>query len=524
MSTTTTDASALRRVLERLVAGVHADLTRARSDYAFALHVLAGLAGLAALGQTVGTALSRMGYPFTLEWMEGGIVDHVRVVLAGKPLYREPSFAWTPFIYPPFYYWVCAAFMKVLGVSLFTARLVSVVSMVGCFGLIGAFVRREVGGLAAPLVGAGLFAITFKLTGFWLDLARVDSLFFALFLGGAYLTRFGTSPVAAAGSGLLLFLAFFTKQTGLVLALPVMLGGLGLDRRRGLITGGVFALLAVGAVQWMDLSSGGWFRYYVFEVASQHPSDWPSWHLHLMKTLWEPMPLALGLALLAVAGGALRGRAVLAFYVGVLLATWGHGFTGLLHDGGFANALIPCCGVLAILAGIGAGWIAKQLVDVRRLKAVGAGVVLVQFLALAYDQRVAVPRRRDVTSGRLMIERWRRLRDTRGEIYSPAFGYYGMLAGSEEITAHAMALSDIFKTGDPARVNPLSDDVFRSLRQRRYPTLIHDGSFSLLLSEIEVVARGSYRASGHVFEPGEEDRAWPRTGFHCRPDEVWSAP
>ena len=31
--------------------------------------------------------------------MEAGIVDHIRMVLDGRPLYREPSFEWTPFIY-----------------------------------------------------------------------------------------------------------------------------------------------------------------------------------------------------------------------------------------------------------------------------------------------------------------------------------------------------------------------------------------------------------------------------------------
>ena len=63
----------------------------------------------------------RARYPFELEWMEGGVLDHVRVVLSGQPLYRAPSVEFTPFIYTPFYYAVCAALARVFGVGFFLA-------------------------------------------------------------------------------------------------------------------------------------------------------------------------------------------------------------------------------------------------------------------------------------------------------------------------------------------------------------------------------------------------------------------
>lgn len=519
MSKTTINLAAVKAV-------IRADLTRARNDYAFAVGILLALAAVAAMVQMVGAGFARVGYPYTLEWMEGGIVDHVRVVLSGKPLYREPSFAWTPFIYPPFYYWVCAAFMKVFGVSLFWARLVSLLSTLGCLALIGAFVRKEGGGAIGALVASGLFAITFKVTGFWIDLARVDALFFLLFLGGVYLTRFGKTPLAAGISGLLLFLSFFTKQTALALSIPVLLAGMALDRRRGLITAGVAIGLGVGAVQWMDLSSGGWFRYYIFKIPSQHSSAWDEWYTFFIQTFWSPMPIALVLSLLAL-GVALRGRAVIALYAGLVIVGWVHAFTGMLHNGGYLNALIPYCGFLSILAGLAIGWVISQdgkNALVKRLQAVAIAVVFLQFGVLAYDQRAVVPRKRDLTTGNAVIERWKKLHE-HGEVLSFAFNYYGMLAGETEIHAHTMALSDVFKTNDSERISLLLQDILKTLRSYRYRTILYDASLHFVHPEVENTLRAAYHQRGQLFEPGlEDDRTWPRTGFGCRPNEIFTPP
>src|SRR5690606_7908479 len=65
----------------------------------------------------VGIAASRIGYPFDLEWMESGVIDHVRVVLSGEPLYREPSLEFTPYIYTPGYYYASALVSSVAGVG-----------------------------------------------------------------------------------------------------------------------------------------------------------------------------------------------------------------------------------------------------------------------------------------------------------------------------------------------------------------------------------------------------------------------
>ncbi len=163
-------------------------------------------------------ALSRIGYPFDLEWMEGGSVDHVRRILAGQPLYVAPSLSFIPFIYPPFYYLLSAAVAKIIGIGFLPLRLISFTSSIGCFWLILRIVRRETGAWRPALLAAGIFAATFRHSGAWFDLARVDSLFLFLLLAGVYGIRSRPTAATFALSGVLFALSFLTKQA----ALPVI--------------------------------------------------------------------------------------------------------------------------------------------------------------------------------------------------------------------------------------------------------------------------------------------------------------
>src|SRR5579859_2021760 len=74
------------------------------------------LAGAAAhLAAFLFVAAARLTYPFELEWIEGGLVDEVRAVLAGAPLYAAPNIHQVAFIYPPLYLYASAALSAVAG-------------------------------------------------------------------------------------------------------------------------------------------------------------------------------------------------------------------------------------------------------------------------------------------------------------------------------------------------------------------------------------------------------------------------
>ncbi|HTW02879.1 MAG TPA: glycosyltransferase family 39 protein, partial [Streptosporangiaceae bacterium] len=197
-----------------------------------AVRLAAALAGLIAVCAYLAIALSRVTYPFTVEWLESNSLVEVHRILAGQPLYQAPSIRYVPDGYPPLYFAVSAAAASVLGVSYLPLRLVSLVSSLVCFAVLGRLVQRETGSVAAGVGAAGLFAATYFATGTWFDVGRVDSLFLALSIGGLYVARWMRGTPGAIAAGVLLAAAFLTKQTGLAEGVAVIAALLAGPRRR----------------------------------------------------------------------------------------------------------------------------------------------------------------------------------------------------------------------------------------------------------------------------------------------------
>lgn len=70
-------------------------------------------------------ALSRIRYPFAIEWVEGNTFLHVLRVLQGKPIYVAPSYDFIPMIYTPLYYYVSAPVAIATGNIMIAMRVVS---------------------------------------------------------------------------------------------------------------------------------------------------------------------------------------------------------------------------------------------------------------------------------------------------------------------------------------------------------------------------------------------------------------
>src|SRR4051812_20210468 len=107
------------------------------------LRTLLALGSLGYLGLYLFIAARRVSYPYALEWMEGGTLQHVLRVLEGKRLYVEPTLAFTPFIYTPLYYWVCAPVVRIFGTGLPALRAVSVAASLSLLALLFATVRTR---------------------------------------------------------------------------------------------------------------------------------------------------------------------------------------------------------------------------------------------------------------------------------------------------------------------------------------------------------------------------------------------
>jgi len=407
-------------------------------------------------------ALSRLTYPFTIEWLESNSLVEVHRILAGQNLYPAPTAAYVPDGYPPLYFAVSAAAASVLGVSYLSLRLVSLLASVICFALLGRLIQRETGSAAAGTAAAGLFAAVYFATQTWFDVGRVDSLFLALSIGGLYAARWMHRTRGAIGAGALLAAAALTKQTGLlegVMVLAVLVPG---PRRRLALIAALtdFAILGISTLV-LGLTSGGWYIYYVFEQMSEHALNYSAISGFWSSYLLPAMGIAAGAALIAVF------RAPLVLVAGsVALAA--EGYTALVHSGGGANDMLPAYLAVALLAGLAMGnqrawWVA----------AASAALVLAQsaWLLSGFHPAQAIPTGADSAAGQRFIAG---LRALGGTIAIPGDPGLSLLAGMTPAAAHEDAAYDVLRATDQSALTSFTRSAEYALAARLYSAIIFD--------------------------------------------------
>jgi hypothetical protein len=468
------------------------------------LRALALAFGVAYIGVYVFLAVRRMAYPFELEWMEGGAVDHVRRLLAGQRLYVAPSIDFVPYTYTPLYFYISAGVARLTGLGLFPLRLVSFVSSLGSMALIAWMVRRRAGGWTEGLLAASLFAATFRAAGAWFDIARVDSLFLFLMLAaigilqGRGLPSLGTGIVA----GVLLSLAFFTKQAGLVIGIPIALGAILLNRRIGVACAATATILIGAGVLLLDRGSGGWFSFYVFDL--------PRLHVIVRSMLLDFWRLDLGRRVLigCILGGYLLASRALdrrtRIHYGLLAAGMiGGTYAVRIQDATYDNVLMPAYAMIALLA----GWATRPAARPGRAVLV-YGAWIAQFALLIYNPVAQLPTAADERAGRALVAR---LAAVDGPVFVPCHGYLAEMAGKP---AHAqmMAIADVMRSDRPDARDRLTVEVFQAVREQRFGVIVQDGDW---LPELERF----YVRSGVVFE--NDKVFWTRTGLRTRPQEIF---
>ena len=97
----------------------------------------------------VSAGAARLFFPYPLEITEGASLEAVRGILAGQPLYSQPTPEHVPLIYGPVYFYAAALVAFATGGPSFAAlRLVSLLASIGSIGLTTLLVRRETGSAA----------------------------------------------------------------------------------------------------------------------------------------------------------------------------------------------------------------------------------------------------------------------------------------------------------------------------------------------------------------------------------------
>ena len=288
----------------------------------------------------VGTVLTgfglRLGYPYDLEWMEGGQLAHAWRVQHGLPLYPEPGPDWVPYIYPPGHPLLLAGLGWITGLSAPVGRAVSWLGTALAVGSIVALVVRQGRGPArwfAGALGGAVYLACWWPSGAFLDLVRPDALGIGLLLLCLVLSLERDARLQIAG-GLLLAAAFFVKHNLAAFGLPLVLGLWIRDRGvAGALRVGLSALVPAALGVAVAHALGENLVQYLLLVPASHGVKVPRM---VPGTPWElgrALPLvALGVAAVGVAwvGRGLGSRARWGIGLGVGLGAVGLGAASLL--------------------------------------------------------------------------------------------------------------------------------------------------------------------------------------------------
>ena len=408
--------------------------------------------GLASVAAYLVVVLQRIGYPYELTYFEGSTVEVTGRVAAGLPLYGPPTTAYTPWPYPPLYFWVTGALAEVTGVTLrrcgwCRSSRASRSSSCSCWSC------GEPGGAPSPVSWpAGLYAATFRVSGAFADTARVDSLLLALLLVPCS-SVCGSVPGAAGWPwGCCSCWPSSPSRTRWWSPRRSCCGCCCVGRAAGATATVTLGVGVLGSTLVGNLLTDGWYARYVIE---QLPSQ--SWTLRWLTAFWVEdllVPFAVS-ALVVVAAGVVvlvrRRRAaserrpwwgrseddgyLAAAAVGLLAASW----VARLHEGGFANVAMPAqaavAGALGLLL---ARWLRAGRPHPAALAAV-AVLLAVQVVVLTLSHVDVVPTTADREAGDRFIATLERLP---GTVLVPTHPYYLRLAG-RPTHASAIAIYDL---------------------------------------------------------------------------------
>ena len=467
--------------------------------------------------------LERRRHPIELEWMSGGVADHIERILAGKPLYVAPSAEFIPYIYPPLHLWLSAGLASFMPIATASA-LVSMVATCAAGVLVHRASRKLGAGAYWSAMAVALFLGAYSLTGYWYDLDRSDSLTVAMLLGAFVMALESDGSARMAGAGALLAAAFFAKQPALIFFV-VVVAVLALVRQaRAAIAMSIGWLVVWGpAVAILTLRSDGWFWFYCMKMPAAHGISSKLVTVFFVIDATDAFAISAAVvAVLARVGRAMvdalrkvsslpeRNDALLfAFVLAALLTS----AASRLHVGGHRNVLVFFTTFGSIAFAVTCSRLAAGERSSPVVRGLLAGAALLQLGHFLYDPGEAVPSPRNVNDARTVEMRIREL-EKKGDVLMP---------GRAHVTAqrhfHVMALVDVLRAG-----LPLPEDLVTSLRERRYAAYVLDDFDELTLEtwlgrrneELRDLVLRNY----FIAERFDDRGAWPVIGWKARPSWI----
>ncbi|MEM6295369.1 MAG: glycosyltransferase family 87 protein [Myxococcota bacterium] len=329
-----------------------------------ALQRMLVVVGAAAVLVVLAAMVLRVGFPLELEWMEGGVLHQAHRFANGQALYPQPGRDFVPFLYTPGFAVLLGSLGKVFGLSYALGRVISIVSCVA----IGWAIWTAVGTASRPVghrvAAIGLFASGYVFTFRWLDLARPDTMSMALILWALVLLRRSRGRhKTAIAAGLLMALAFWTKQTAATFVIASGIGALWVAPRQAVSYAVTIAIVDGGGVLLGNAVTDGLLWHYIYELHQTHAFNQErfekkTWGMFLHAGPFVLLALLVGLAqvgrqLRAAAPDQRRAMSTDAVYW-ALMAVTGLLVSALGYSTQWAepNAFIPGVLMGAIVVGV----------------------------------------------------------------------------------------------------------------------------------------------------------------------------
>jgi hypothetical protein len=352
-------------------------------------------------------------------------------------------------------------------------RVVSFTFTLGSLGVIALLVGRETRSIVSSLLASGLFAATYKLSGFWMDLARIDSMMLFLFLVGLFAaTEPGRGRAVAAG--LLFGAAFLTKQMAVFAIAPLLAAVIWHRRIDGLIQSATALSVAAVASLWWNTSSDGWYGYFVFTLPARHRFD-PGLLIHFATDIFV-LPICIAFVFAAWYALAPQSDITVEHKRVYVLSAAGAitgGALALSKWGGYLNSMLPPHALMCVLFGLGFHAALERIRSLPeslrpRLHLLVQFAALIQFTGLLFNPLPAVPTAQEARAVTSLVSR---IRDLPGDVFMPDQPYLVSLAGKPSY-AHEVMLADFLGHADAEIRDRLLSEISEAARSHRFGAVV----------------------------------------------------
>ncbi|MCX7909426.1 MAG: glycosyltransferase family 39 protein [Ignavibacteria bacterium] len=416
----------------------------------------------------------RIQYPYQLEWMEGGEIEHIIRLVEGKKIYCEPSLDFIPYIYTPFYYYIGFLLSLINEPNFFILRLVSVSSFFISLFFIYKIITHYTNDKILSFVGVGIFTLSYSTTGFWFDIARVDTTANLFMIISFYLLLCDKKENIYLSS-FFSFLSFYTKQSFVVVSISLVFA-LFFFKRQYIVRYSVFFLALVLITTIVEtIISDGWYIFWNFYFPASH-----HWIFSRAITFWtiDVLPFySISLAVI-IAYFFIKGRKifkdndVLIFFL--FFGTLINAYFSRLHYGGYLNVIIPFASAISICFPI----VLYKLLTITKqdelIEKIFYSLILFQFMLLFYDPIFPIPREKDKKDVEQILTYAQK---SSGEVYLMGYNFVQRGFGLKS-RPHYVLLNDLFISKVPQK-NALIQEFIANLKQKKFSAIILDEDLSL---------------------------------------------